>query len=83
MNATACYTCGKEIKKGQRIVRTSPSILAQQLGDFPRVYHSRCYAKAEQEAARKLKNEGAQFLRANEVKILDDDPAQTMREVTA
>jgi hypothetical protein len=50
----ACYECGKAIKG--KAVHIVPSNLAISLGrDFPRSYHSACYAKLGREAAKVLK----------------------------
>ena len=50
-----CFHCAKIIKG--KAIFTNPPIYLIQLGvDFPKAFHPSCYAKAEQQAEKKLFN---------------------------
>jgi hypothetical protein len=53
---TTCYHCAKLIYPGAQMVRTSVPNVLRGLGiDFPKVYHPKCYRKAEALAAAALR----------------------------
>lgn len=52
---TVCYECAKEIK-GQAVFTNPPIFLIKMGIDFPKAFHPKCYAKAEEKARLELKS---------------------------
>jgi len=48
-----CFKCAKIIKKNGILI--VPPIYMERAGDFPRAYHKRCYAAAENRAKKELR----------------------------